>query len=231
MTTNYTWSKSIDNASGLRTQGFDTLFPQDSRCLSCERGLSSFDVRHRWVVGAVYDLPIGRGKLLGIHNSVANGLVGGWQLSGNATIQTGVPQTLNIGFNNAGTNNPLPDRPSYSGIGNGYVAQHTHTSLGVKWLDPAAYVVAPAGTFGNVGRSSVTTPGFRTFDLAVHKQFAMGYKEGHALQLRLEVFNVLNHPVFSAPQGNLSAADFGIISSTAAAVPMRQLQVGLKYKF
>ena len=231
LTTNYTWSKSIDNASGLRTQGFDTLFPQDSRCLSCERGLSSFDVRHRWVVGGVYDLPIGRGKLLGIHNSVANGLVGGWQLSGNATIQTGVPQTLNIGFNNAGTNNPLPDRPSYSGIGNGYVAQHTHTSLGVKWLDPAAYVVAPAGTFGNVGRSSVTTPGFRTFDLAVHKQFAMGYKEGHALQLRLEVFNVLNHPVFSAPQGNLSAADFGVISSTAAAVPMRQLQVGLKYKF
>ena len=231
LTTNYTWSKSIDNASGLRTQGFDTLFPQDSRCLACERGLSSFDVRHRWVLGAVYDLPIGKGKLVGINNGVANSVIGGWQLSANTTIQSGVPQTLTIGFNNAGTNNPLPDRPSYSGTGNGYAAQHTHTSLGVTWLNPASYVVAPAGTFGNVGRSSVTTPGFKTLDLAIHKQFALGYKEGHTLQLRLEAFNVLNHPVFSAPNGNTSASDFGIISSTAAAVPMRQLQVGLKYRF
>ena len=69
LTTNYTWSKSIDNASGTRTQGFDTLFPQDSSCLACERGLSSFDVRHRWVLGAVYDLPVGKGKLLDINNS------------------------------------------------------------------------------------------------------------------------------------------------------------------
>ena len=53
LTTNYTFAKSIDNASGTRTQGLDTLFPQDSSCLDCERGLSSFDVRHRWVLGSV----------------------------------------------------------------------------------------------------------------------------------------------------------------------------------
>ena len=117
LTTNYTYAKSIDNASGTRTQGLDTLFPQDSSCLDCERGLSSFDVRHRWVLGAVYELPIGKGKLLGINNSIANAFVGGWQLSTNTTIQSGVPQTLTIGINNAGTNNPLPDRPSYSGTG------------------------------------------------------------------------------------------------------------------
>ena len=64
LNTNYTWAKSIDNASGTRTQGFDTLFPQDSSCLQCERGLSSFDVRHRWVLGAVFDLPFGKGKLV-----------------------------------------------------------------------------------------------------------------------------------------------------------------------
>ena len=61
------------------------------------------------------------------------------------TIQSGVPQTLTIGFNNAGTNNPLPDRPSYSGIGNGYLSNHTHTSHGVPWYDPASFVLAPAG--------------------------------------------------------------------------------------
>ena len=65
LTTNYTWSKSIDNSSGTRTQGLDILFPQDSNCFACERSLSSFDVRHRWVLGAVYDLPVGKGKTVG----------------------------------------------------------------------------------------------------------------------------------------------------------------------
>ncbi len=231
LTTNYTWSKSIDNASGLRTQGYDTLFPQDSTCLACERGLSSFDVRHRWVLGAVYDLPIGRGKALGISNGAANAFIGGWQLSGNMTVQSGVPQTLSVGFNNAGTNNPLPDRPSYTGTDRGYLSDHTHATLGVPWYNPASFAPAPQGTFGNVGRSSMITPAFQTFDLAVHKQIAMPYGEGHSLQLRLEAFNVFNHPVWSAPQGNTSASDFGIISSTSANVPMRQLQLGLKYSF
>ena len=46
------------------------------------------------------------------------------------------------------------------------------------------------------------TPAFQTFDLAVHKQFAMPYNEGHSLQFRLEAFNVFNHPVWAAPNGN-----------------------------
>jgi hypothetical protein len=112
LTTNYTWSKSIDNSSGTRTQGLDILFPQDSRCLECERSLSSFDVRHRWVLGAVYELPVGKDKMLAINSSVLNGLVGGWQLSANTTIQSGVPQTLSAGGNIAGTNNPVNDRPA-----------------------------------------------------------------------------------------------------------------------
>ena len=62
LNTSYTLAKSIDNSSGTRTQGFDTLFPQDSRCMECETGPSSFDVRHRWVLGAVYELPFGKGK-------------------------------------------------------------------------------------------------------------------------------------------------------------------------
>jgi hypothetical protein len=236
--TNYTWAKSIDNASGTRTQGLDTLFPQDSSCLQCERGLSSFDVRHRWVLGAVYDLPIGKGKLVNVSNSIVDGFVGGWQLSTNTTIQSGVPQTLTIGINNAGTNNPLPDRPSFSGVGDGYAANRTPS----RWFDPASFVVAPQGSFGNVGRNTMLTPHFQSIDLAVHKEFHMGYKEGHVLQFRLEAFNVFNHPVWGAPNGNILAGTtfpgapsnaahqgFGVISSTA--LPMRQLQLGLKYSF
>ncbi len=238
LTTNYTFARSIDNSSGIRTQGLDTLFPQDSSCLACERGLSSFDVRHRWVLGAVYELPVGKGKSLAINNSVANAFVGGWQLSTNTTIQSGVPQTLTIGINNAGTNNPLPDRPSYSGTGNGYAANRTPS----RWFDPASFVVAPQGTFGNVGRNTMLTPHFQSIDMALAKRFTMPYSERHFIQFRLEAFNVFNHPSWGAPNGNILAGatfpgapanaahqGFGVISTTA--LPMRQIQLGLKYTF
>src|SRR5262249_16447022 len=64
LTSSYTYSKSIDNSSGIRVQGFDTLFPQNSTCLRCERALSAFDTRHRFVLGGSYDLPIGKGGKL-----------------------------------------------------------------------------------------------------------------------------------------------------------------------
>ena len=238
LTTSYTYAKSIDNASGTRTQGLDTLFPQDSSCLACERGLSSFDVRHRWVLGAVYELPVGKGKPLAIDNSIANAFVGGWQLSTNTTIQSGVPETLTIGINNAGTNNPLPDRPSYSGTGNGYAANPTPS----RWFDPASFVASPQGTFGNVGRNTLLTPHFQSIDMALAKRFTMPYSEHHFIQFRLEAFNVFNHPVWGAPNANVLAGPafpgapanaahqgFGVISSTA--LPMRQIQLGLKYSF
>ncbi|MEP6850448.1 MAG: hypothetical protein ABI999_16435, partial [Acidobacteriota bacterium] len=240
LNTNYTWAKSIDNASGTRTQGLDTLFPQDSSCLECEKGPSSFDVRHRWVVGAVYELPIGKGKMLNIKNSVANGFVGGWQLNLSSTIQSGVPESLNIGTNNAGTNNPLPDRPSYSGVGNGYLSTPTPTTSGLAWYNPASFIEAPQGSFGNVGRNTMLTPHFQSIDMALGKRIKIA--DRHIIQFRVEAFNVFNHPSWGAPNANILAGaafpgapanaahqGFGIINSTS--IPMRQIQFGLKYSF
>jgi len=238
LTTSYTFSKSMDDSSGIRNQGYDSLFPQDSRCLQCEWALSAFDTRHRFSLGGVYDLPVGRGKLLDINNSVENAFVGGWQLSANTTIQSGVPQTINVGFVNSGTNTPNNDRPSFTGASNGYATNPSPA----RWYDPAAFVVAAPGTFGNAGRNSLITPHLQSIDLALHKQFPMAYNEHHAIQFRLEAFNVFNHPVWGAPNANIRAGaafpgapanaahqGFGVISSTA--LPMRQLQVGLKYLF
>jgi hypothetical protein len=239
LTTSYTWSKSIDNTSGIRNQGFDTLFPQDSRCMRCDRALSSFDTRHRFVLGGVYELPAGKGKLWNIQNSAANTLFGGWDLSSSLTIQSGVPQTLTIGgVDNASTGNQGTDRPSYTGVGNGYAANRTPA----RWFDPASFVVAPAGTFGNVGRNTMMTPHFQSIDLALHKRFPLPYNDQHVIQFRLEAFNVFNHPSWGAParditagagfpgaQSNAARQGFGVISSTA--IPMRQLQMALKYSF
>jgi hypothetical protein len=239
LTSSYTWSKSIDNSSGIRNQGFDTLFPQDNRCRRCDRALSSFDTRHRLVLGGVYELPVGKGKHWNIENSAANTLIGGWELSAGMTIQSGVPQTLTIGgVDNASTGNQGTDRPSYTGIGNGYASNPTPS----RWYDPASFVEAPAGAFGNLGRNTMTTPHFQSIDLALHKRFQLPYNDQHAIQFRLETFNTFNHPSWGAPSGNILAGaafagaagnaahqGFGVINSTA--IPMRQIQVALKYQF
>ena len=236
LNTSYTLAKSIDNSSGTRTQGYDTLFPQDSRCMECETGPSSFDVRHRWVMGAVYELPFGKGKPVNIDNAVLDGIVGGWQLSTNTTIQSGVPQTLSAGKVQSGTNNLVNDRPSYSGVGDGYAADPSPT----RWYDPASFVLSPEGQFGTVGRNSMTTPHLQQIDASLAKNFRL--PNGHRIQARVEAFNVFNHPVWGAPNGNILAGaafpgaaenaahqGFGVITSTA--LPMRQIQFGLKYSF
>jgi hypothetical protein len=191
------------------------------------------------VLGGTYDLPIGKGLRLKLNNSVANTLLGGWQTSANMTIQSGVPQTITIGgVDNASTGNPGYDRPIATLASKGYAANPSPAG----WYDPAAFVEAPAGTFGNVGRNTMTTPHFQSVDFALHKKFQMPHSENHVVQFRLEAFNVLNHPVWGAPSGNILAGavfpgapanaahqGFGVISSTA--LPMRQIQVALKYSF
>lgn len=234
----YTYSKSIDDTSGIRVQGFDVLFPQNSDCIECERGLSSFDVRHRVVTSVLYDLPFGKGRKWNINNPVLNAVAGGWQTGGILTLQTGVPGTLSIGgVDNASTSDGGYDRPNSLGA-SPYLSSPTPS----RWLNPAAFAEAPPGYFGSVGRNTIQGPGIGNFDAEVHKQFKMPYNERHSLQFRMEAFNAINHPNWGMPNLNiLSGAafpgqpntnahqGFGVISSTATS--MRQVQLGLKYTF
>lgn len=220
----YTYAKSIDNTSGIRVQGYDTLFPQNSNCLQCERGLSSFDVRHRFVTSVLYDLPFGKGRALDAHNMFLNGIVGGWQIGGIWTVQSGLPQTITIGGvdrSNTGVGN---DRPVATGI-SPYLSNPTPS----RWYNPSAFVEAAPGTWGNTGRNTAIGPRIFALDFDAHKEFRMPYGEGHTLQFRFEAFNVMNHPVWSNPNGNILSSGFGTITGTA--VPMRQLQLALKYFF
>ena len=234
----YTWAKSIDTTSGIRNQGFDTLYPQNSYCLACERGLSSFDTRQRIVTSVLYDLPIGKDKAIRIANPVANTIIGGWHIGGIATLQSGMPGNLTIGgVDNASTAAGGYDRPNVTGV-NPYLDNATPS----RYWNLNAFVEASPGQFGNAGRNSIMGPGIIGFDSEVHKEFRMPYKEGHVLQFRFEAFNVLNHPNWGMPTLNiLSGAaqpgmpataahqNFGVVSSTSTA--MRQLQLGLKYSF
>lgn len=234
----YTYAKSIDDTSGIRVQGFDTLFPQNSDCIRCERALSSFDVRHRMVTSILYELPIGKGLRWNIGNPVLNAVAGGWQLGGIVTLQSGIPGTLSIGgVDNASTSDGGYDRPVSTGI-SPYLSNATPS----RWLNPAAFVEAAPGFFGNVGRNTIEGPGIANLDAEVHKQFKMPYNEHHSVQFRLEAFNSTNHPnwgmpnlnilsgaAFSSQPGTNAHQGFGVVSGTQTS--MRQVQLGLKYTF
>jgi hypothetical protein len=236
---NFTWSKSIDDSSGIRVQGYDSLFPQNSYCMECERGLSAFNVPLRWITSVLYELPVGKGKALNVNNGFANAIVGGWQTGGSMTVMDGVPVSLTIGGVDNSETDEAYDRPSYS---TGPVNASSQTPN--HWYNPSAFFEAAPGTFGDVGRNTMTAPGVFNIDAELHKSWTMPYSEHHHLQLRFEAFNVLNHPNFGEPNPNIlqgaaipgapagtAHAGFGVISGLSPGTTMRQLQVALKYTF
>jgi hypothetical protein len=98
----YTFGKSIDNTPGTPynvTPSRSTA--ENPRNLKLERGLSGFDVRHRFVISPVYELPFGKGRRFLNSNSYVNWVVGGWQASGIFSMQTGRPFTALVGTDNA----------------------------------------------------------------------------------------------------------------------------------
>jgi len=223
----YTWAKSIDNVSAIRGQS-DTIFPQNSRCLECERALSAYNVAHRFVVSALYELPFGSGKTFLNRGGVLNEVLGGWQIGSIYTVQTGLP----------GYPTPGPDQ-SNTGVGNSRdrlnatgLSQALDNPSPAAWFNVGAFSLEPLGTFGNAGRNTIILPGRNDWDFSAIKNFRI--TERQSVQFRFEGFNFANHPNWANPvtawgQNIKPASNFGVISNTAIA--MRQLQFGLKYMF
>jgi hypothetical protein len=221
----YTFSKSIDDNAGISTGSDSSGNAQDARNLRAERGLSDYDVHHRWVLSYVYDLPFGKGMLHAPSNPLLSAIVGGWQINGILTMQGGRPFTVLSGtdVSNTGGNN---DRPNV--VGDWSVSNQGPDS----WFNPAAFTRATAGTFGNAGRNILRGPTLKNFDLGVSRTFRITERQG--LQLRTEFFNLTNHPNFFFPVASLSSSAIGRIqraNSQATTGAQRQIQFGLKYSF
>lgn len=223
----YTWAKSIDDVSAIRGQS-DTIFPQDSRCLECDRGLSAFNVAHRFVISALYELPFGSGKAFLNRSGIVNEIVGGWQIGSIYTLQTGLPAYPTPGPDQSNTSvGNSRDRLNATGI-----SQSLDNPTVNAWFNVNAFALEPFGTFGNAGRNTIIMPGRNAWDFSALKNFRI--TETHALQFRFEGFNFANHPNWGNAgtawgQNARPSSTFGVISSTALA--MRQLQFGLKYMF
>ena len=232
----YTFSKAIDEGSGIRTLGSDTLFPQNSYCpTSCERGLSIFDVRHRFVSSILYDLPFGKGRPM-LNRGIASTLLGGWELGSIVTVSSGFPLNVGAGSDRSNTGAGA-DRPNATGE---KVSFDRGTRNPNGWFNINAFQLQPLGTFGNAGRNPVIGPGIVNWDFSTLKDFK--FSESKYLQFRFEGFNILNHPNWGDPSTSLGddrldasgrpipgSGNFGLIRGTRGS--MRQLQFGLKIVF
>jgi hypothetical protein len=220
----YTLSKSLDDGTawnssvGANAPGF-VMYPPNTRL---DWGPSTYDVRHALVVHGMWELPVARG------HGTASKLLGGWTLSGIATVQSGFPFTPQLGYNpsnDGDSRNPV--RPSWNPAFQGPVIEGNPS----QYFNPAAFAAPASGTYGNVGRDTLTGPGTRGIDLSAVKIAPIS--ERLRLQFRAEVFNVLNHANFGTPNtvvfSSASAAPSvtaGLITATSTA--SRQIQFGLK---
>jgi len=216
---NYTWSKNLTDAPDFRSPMFESTIPQNNNDLRAERG-PGCDIRHRFALSAVYDLPAaGQSGLL-------RAITKDWQVSTVYQIQSGFPFTVSVFGDtaNAGTllgENPI--RANYTGepvFGPG-------TRTADQWFNPAAFATPAAYTFGNLGRNTVYGPGLQTLDLGIMRNFPI--KESLSMEFRAEAFNSLNHSNYGTPNRFVNTAQFGTI--TEASTPGRVFQLSARLSF
>jgi hypothetical protein len=225
----YTYSKSIDQSTGLP----EPVNPVDP---SLSRGLSSFDMRHNLVGTFRYEIPKPEGTSRMLH-AFANG----WVVAGIARFTSGLPVTLLnnndtslLGTIPNGINNNGVDTPDWSGSP---LHINTNPRGGQLVFDPTQFSLPTLGSLGNARRRFFSGPGMENMDATLTRSFFV--RENRALELRAEAFNVFNHAQFfgaASVEGNISNLRKGnIYSSTfgqaVSAMPPRLSQIALRYRF
>ena len=218
----YTYAKTMDDYGN--TNDFTGFIPQYTYDLSAEKGLSGFDARHRLTVGYVWQLPVGRGRLLGSNlNPVLDGFIGGWQINGITAFQSGHPLKIAVPTDQTNTGTLA------AGVRPNQIAPVTYLdpdSHNLQWFNPNAFQLPALGTLGNSDRGALIGPGFDNWDLTIGKNFPL--RESLNLQFRAELYNAFNHTQFDGVNTTLGNPAMGFVTSTR---PPRQMQLALRLEF
>jgi hypothetical protein len=228
----YTWAKSIDTSSSSAASdqyrnSISTLLPF---CTACRRGLSDTDIRHNFT--ANYDWHI---ATPGSFNRPERLILGNWQLGGLLTLETGTPFTVLIPGDPLGENNgdpfQYPDRSYAKGCGTAVNPGNPSQYVKLQCFSPPKFTTL----LGNERRNSLTGPGEVEVDSSLSKVLGFGERvPGLKTQLRIDLFNVLNHANFTSPNDNRAIMDsLGNLIPFAGAITLtnttsRQLQLSLK---
>src|SRR5438067_1030938 len=243
----YTYSKCLTNSAGyygtsawggngsqtsLGLPGWQNIY--DGRS---EWGPCFFDQTHLLSSYATYQLPFGRGKQF-VHdaNSVANALVGNWELSSIVSLHTGNAITPSLWFNDPSKTGGAgglfaSGRPNCSG-GPSYPQKKVDVPGAgyIQWFDPSTFSEPADFTFGTCSNGVIRGPGFADVDMSILKGFPIG--ENKRIEFRSEFINLLNHPILNfGPALNgyqLGRNSFGQISNSQGE---RNIQFGLKFYY
>ena len=232
---NYTFAKQMDNSSSGQANWMATTtgYQSPNDLLKGEWSVGMNDVRQRFLIAGVYELPFGRGKRFGSQmNRIVDAVAGGWQTGGVLTLQAGFP--LHIVMANGrlsdGTQRPNlvgSTDPRTSGCGVKDVVNFT-----CSFFNSAAFSDPGEQKYGDAPRfiSSLRAPGIANLDFSLFKYFSIGEK--YKVQLRAEAFNALNRTQFAAPStGYCSTNDCGFGQITSAVNDPRKLQMGARFTF
>ena len=213
----YNWSKVLDEGGLLSMGESNDALGRDPLDPNAERGRSIFDARHRFVFSYVYQLPFGPGQSRGADlTGIAGWLVGGWQLSGITSLQSGGPVNLTAAVDYANTGGGA--RPDLVGD------PHSGPRTPEEWFNTSAFAAPQQYTYGNTGRNILDAPGTANFDIALMKNTYFG--EDKRLEFRAEFFNAFNRAHLDPPNGAFGAGSFGQIFGAGFG---REIQFGLKF--
>ena len=249
----YTWAHSIDDSNDpLVPAAGNRGFPRNSRDLAEERGNSDNDVRQVAVINYIWEVPLGRGKSH-LRDGVLGKVFEGVQFAGITTVQTGHPfdvfSTTDMERTGlSGRADLVPGQnPFEAGNGPGFNTQANSPGAKVWFSNTNAFSGRSDGSGaplfdgpGNIGRNHFYGPGFVDFDLSFTK--SMRFTERVNAQLRVEGYNIFNHPHFNNPGADANAFGnqvgspiFGLITSTVTrpdgTTSARQMQVALRVNF
>ena len=222
----YTRSKLVDDAStvfdaSILTGPIGNYPVADSFNRAGERDDSTGDIPHVFVSSVVWDLPAGVGRarqLPGLLGAFAND----WTVTTLVTLQSGIPIAVTQATNFNAFAGFGVQRPNL--VGNPTLPADQRTPN--QWFNTAAFVVAPQFTVGSASRNPLRGPSYRDVDLALMRRITVSSRK--AIELRAEVFNLLNTPPLGAPAAVLGAANFGTITTAGDA---RIVQLALKFIF
>lgn len=239
---NYTFSKSLDDASGVQTSGvFGAAFIHNAIRPQDNRSVSDFDVRHIFNMNSIFELPFGRGqRYFSNMGRVTNALFGGWQLSSIFRFNSGEPI--------AGGFYDVAGWPTNWNV-RSYVVRLNDVQTSPTKNGPdgspnlfsdveAAYQSFRNAAPGETGdRNVLRYPSYIVLDMGLAKSFSMPWREGHKLQLRVDAFNVTNTQRFTAadtvfgldPFADTPSTTFGKFSAIQGAP--RVLQFAIRYDF
>jgi hypothetical protein len=234
----YTWSKGIAYTGGdigAYYQGEATDLIQDFFNVQLDRGLVSGDTTHRFVGDIIYQLP----SLESWDNAFARHILGGWLVSTIFQVRSGTPVTI-VQDCPGGSYHCRPDYLGGETVNSDWInnenldfcnpgahcpKNYTIRSVfeGVPINENSQIAIRP----GDAGKDLVRGPGFFNADFSISKYFRMA--EDMSLQVRLDMFNALNHVNYGGPNNNINSVNFGIINGIAGS--MRNMQLGLRLTF